>query len=932
MAHVHTPHGVGEIVDSESLRGRTQYKVAGPGWTLWLDATKCAAATTVDDGNAFDNSTTLPYNPSPQFPTELFAQEQAIQPGDYSIDADERLHSSDSRSFKDKKPEHKYPGPDSMLFAGPKPWEKESANYPLGPGYERPGFEDEAVQEYVDHLQKHDYLAPAQKILPWTNDDWERAEAHDPTDKYRNHPDSWSHQPTEQDYADWEARHGSLGPKYATWMLAAPEADDSLSRFKRDPIQEINRQGYLLTAGQDFSEMEDYGHLIEADSHIRQAAWSDVREKAQRLRREGRVKVEHLTPNNIYAKVDGDHGEYTVMIQKTGGQSIDQWACSCDWGKWAYKRKISYVGRLCSHGYASYLEMQSANAKKNPGKFYPGPAWEKRIPRTHMMASITDDFKDYADDFNDGHIDMDAADNFIDLPERDKDYSDDQVDEIYDYARENQTQRKQREFKVPYTFDPEKVWKSADVLHTSPQSLTPDLIEVPEGEDSEFVDVTEDERDTTGPEGIVHEGRYAFVDANGNGYNIRTAQPEAPLEEDDDQPGLTPADADTADPSTPPADSTTDPATAGETAPADVVADPAAAQQQVPGSYFPQEQGGGGMAGGGMGSFDPSMIISPVIQGISGIGMPIAEGIGQGLSSAMGNLFAMKKASSDDLLNELRSLSDKGPEPGHADSHNDKVRDVIEELRDRGADVDQIVASIRQADAQYFPSNPNGWDNYHWDIYDKQRGLKDPTAVRPDQDIRPLTQDPFGPQGPLSGPRPGLVPVADPSSRPQGNAVPFGPKDYFRTAGGGFDEEGGPEWVDRDFAGSGPDSKDWWGTSEEGVEEFDRSGSHQDVDVFESDDDEIIKYTKDTPQQKASSNDVVRQFQASGGGALATGPGGGGSFSDDDIAANAKSFLKKTAGRVYSVAEQDELMKEAHPQGARNMPNEDDLRDTHYLL
>ena len=104
MAHVHTPHGVGEIVDSESLRGRTQYKVAGPGWTLWLDATKCAAATTVDDGNAFDNSTTLPYNPSPQFPTELFAQEQAIQPGDYSIDADERLHSSDSRSFKAKKP------------------------------------------------------------------------------------------------------------------------------------------------------------------------------------------------------------------------------------------------------------------------------------------------------------------------------------------------------------------------------------------------------------------------------------------------------------------------------------------------------------------------------------------------------------------------------------------------------------------------------------------------------------------------------------------------------------------------------------------------------------------------------------------------------------------------------------------------------------
>jgi hypothetical protein len=79
-----------------------------------------------------------------------------------------------------------------------------------------------------------------------------------------------------------------------------------------------------------------------------------------------------------------------------------------------------------------------------------------------------------------------------------------------------------------------------------------------------------------------------------------------------------------------------------------------------------------------------------------------------------------------------------------------------------------------------------------------------------------------------------------------------------------------------------------------------------------------------------ASNDIVRQFQASGGGALA-GSGGGGNFGDDDIAGQARKFLAKTAGRVYSLAEQQELVDESHPSGARNKPTEDDLAGTHYV-
>jgi hypothetical protein len=52
---------------------------------------------------------------------------------------------------------------------------------------------------------------------------------------------------------------------------------------------------------------------------------------------------------------------------------------------------------------------------------------------------------------------------------------------------------------------------------------------------------------------------------------------------------------------------------------------------------------------------------------------------------------------------------------------------------------------------------------------------------------------------------------------------------------------------------------------------------------------------------------------------------------DSDIAGAAQAFLK-TAGRKFTPAEQRELEAEFHPQGARNLPTDDDLADTHYLM
>jgi hypothetical protein len=76
-------------------------------------------------------------------------------------------------------------------------------------------------------------------------------------------------------------------------------------------------------------------------------------------------------------------------------------------------------------------------------------------------------------------------------------------------------------------------------------------------------------------------------------------------------------------------------------------------------------------------------------------------------------------------------------------------------------------------------------------------------------------------------------------------------------------------------------------------------------------------------------SDVVRTFQAHlGQTALGAEAGGGGQGRFDDFASAAQGFLR-TAGRNYSLAEQDELVREGDKGGARNLASLD-LRGTHY--
>jgi len=169
-------------------------------------------------------------------------------------------------------------------------------------------------------------------------------------------------------WGDLTQKRGNLDDRYAD-IIAAHDPYDKVAQFRHDPDAFINRIGHVEFEGLN-PRMASYIDMVDADESIRTAAWKDVREKATRLRREGRVHVKDVGPDRIYASVDGDHGTYDVMIKKGGafggfggGHAVSNWHCSCEWGKWAFQRRFTFIGRLCSHGYASYQEMQSQHLK-----------------------------------------------------------------------------------------------------------------------------------------------------------------------------------------------------------------------------------------------------------------------------------------------------------------------------------------------------------------------------------------------------------------------------------------------------------------------------------------------------------------------------------------------------------------------------------------
>lgn len=93
------------------------------------------------------------------------------------------------------------------------------------------------------------------------------------------------------------------------------------------------------------------------------AAWSDVRNKARRIRSEGGVHITTSQNGYVIAQVKGDHGTYeSVLLRYPGTQKIGQWDCGCKWAQyhWGAPDDFSrFAGRMCSHALALNFEAQS---------------------------------------------------------------------------------------------------------------------------------------------------------------------------------------------------------------------------------------------------------------------------------------------------------------------------------------------------------------------------------------------------------------------------------------------------------------------------------------------------------------------------------------------------------------------------------------------
>lgn len=446
-----------------------------------------------------DNSTTLPYNPKPQ-------HDAIGNPGDdgtatiqpiHHIDPDERLHPSDSLTFDEEGDDYgDGPGPSEELFAKsaspslmvnhpmvrkmvdrfvPEQYKK-FVEPALGAGQAatvNKGVQmlDGQVSQLVDAVgpgdgwgdlirkrgDRHEALLPA--ILPAVAGAAARAAGGaaarglasgaggalaDATDDL-GPGEGWGELVEKQS----SYRPAGLGDRYIDLTASVDYWNDPVAQFRHDPDAYINRIGHIMDEGLN-PRFAEYMELVDGDRSIRTAAWKDVRKKALRLKREGHVTVKDMSPSSIMASVVGDHGTYDVTVLKgasingINSSQIANWHCACEWGRWAFRRKYTYVGRLCSHAYASYLTMQSSAMKGKGRPRRPGPA--------------------------------DTI--IVDRPARDRELP------SFVFASGRRT---------------------ADALQNGPERLTPDMVVNDTDDAHMFLDVTKDERDDVGPDDVVSE-------------------------------------------------------------------------------------------------------------------------------------------------------------------------------------------------------------------------------------------------------------------------------------------------------------------------------------------------------------------------------------------------------------------------------------------
>lgn len=238
-----------------------------------------------------------------------------------------------------------------------------------GPGFSKWFYSNEIVPGDHEHINEREVDEENSVVLPYN-----------PTPQFPDSvlPDESTLQPVYEldederleniDSLDVKRISEKLGPKFVKIPEAKINRDSNYGQMVSDPeryAREV-RGGFQRVA--ENAQIIDLFYLMDSDNTVRQAAWKDVRAKAVRLRKSGSVNVQEITPRAIHALVQGDNGVYDTVVVRGGATigsgSVTEWACSCPWGQHAFTRKHTYVGRLCSHAYAAYMELQANSGSK----------------------------------------------------------------------------------------------------------------------------------------------------------------------------------------------------------------------------------------------------------------------------------------------------------------------------------------------------------------------------------------------------------------------------------------------------------------------------------------------------------------------------------------------------------------------------------------
>lgn len=123
----------------------------------------------------------------------------------------------------------------------------------------------------------------------------------------------------------------------------------------------------------DVEERLKYARTLDdAMRIVKEAAWEQVRDKAKRLKDEGRVLLDTNEINFVNGSVEGDNGTYGIEIyrENENDNKITRWSCGCPWGHYATMARTrsfkKYENRPCSHIIAAMWQSWSQPLTSDP--------------------------------------------------------------------------------------------------------------------------------------------------------------------------------------------------------------------------------------------------------------------------------------------------------------------------------------------------------------------------------------------------------------------------------------------------------------------------------------------------------------------------------------------------------------------------------------